>query len=170
MTMRRRGLWQTVADLSCSNWKGTAASSGHWTVWWVACPAGSVLRILIASVFLCKAHIPRHRHRHPREDPRRHVRHARFSEVIPVASWMGKSPDTPISCWRGCRCQCRGMRAWRTTSNTVFWNMTHCRCHCCQIIYPIFSATISYFCLLFVPVWSQSDRLSVLLINGFYIE
>jgi len=28
----------------------------------------------------------RHRHGHPREDPRRHVRHARFPEVIPVAS------------------------------------------------------------------------------------
>jgi len=33
-----------------------------------------------------KACIPRRRHRHPREDPRRHVRHARFSEFIPVAS------------------------------------------------------------------------------------
>jgi len=29
----------------------------------------------------------RHRHRHPRDDPRRHVRHARFPEVIPMASW-----------------------------------------------------------------------------------
>jgi len=28
----------------------------------------------------------RHRHRHPREDPRRHVRHARLPEVIPMAS------------------------------------------------------------------------------------
>jgi len=28
----------------------------------------------------------RHRHRHPREDPRRHVRHVRFPEVIPMAS------------------------------------------------------------------------------------
>ena len=27
-----------------------------------------------------------HRHGHPREDPRRHVRHARFPEVIPMAS------------------------------------------------------------------------------------
>jgi len=34
-----------------------------------------------------KAGIPRHRHGHPREDPRRHVRHARFPEVITVASW-----------------------------------------------------------------------------------
>ena len=46
---------------------------------------------------VCKARIPRHRHRHPREDPRRHVRYARLPEVIPVASWTGKSPDTPTS-------------------------------------------------------------------------
>ena len=41
---------------------------------------------LIGGCKLSKARIPRHRHRHPREDPRRHVRHARFPEVIPVAS------------------------------------------------------------------------------------
>ena len=35
-----------------------------------------------------KARIPRrrHRHRHPREEPRRHVRHARIPEVSLVAS------------------------------------------------------------------------------------
>ena len=36
---------------------------------------------------LPQGRIPRHRHRHPREYPRRHVRHARFPDVIPVASW-----------------------------------------------------------------------------------
>jgi len=33
-----------------------------------------------------KARIPRRRHRHPRENHSRHVRHARFPEVISVAS------------------------------------------------------------------------------------
>jgi len=39
-----------------------------------------------------KAGIPRHRHRHghPPEDPRRHVRHARLP-VIPVAVWTTRS-------------------------------------------------------------------------------
>jgi len=48
-----------------------------------------------------RAAIPRRRHRyrhgHPREDPHRHVRHARFPEVIPVASWTTRrhSHDDP---------------------------------------------------------------------------
>ena len=39
----------------------------------------------------------RHRHEHPSEDPRRHVRHARFPEVIPVANWTTRrhSRDDP---------------------------------------------------------------------------
>jgi len=41
--------------------------------------------------------IPRHRLGHPRADPRRHVRHARFPEVIPMASWTTRrhSRDDP---------------------------------------------------------------------------
>jgi len=57
--------------------------------------------ICASKLVLPKARIPRRRHRqgHHREDPRRHVRHARFPGVIPVT--------------RGCRCRCRrrGMRA-----------------------------------------------------------
>jgi len=46
---------------------------------------------------ITKAGIPRRRHGHAREDPRRHVGHARFPEVIPVASWTTRrhSRDDP---------------------------------------------------------------------------
>ena len=54
---------------------------------------------LIAACVWRKAGIPRrlHRHRHPREDRRWHARHARFPEVISLASWTTRrrSRDDP---------------------------------------------------------------------------
>ena len=56
-------------------------------------------RIFVRALVTLLARIPRrrHRHGHPREDPRRHVRHARFREVIPAASWTTRrhSSDDP---------------------------------------------------------------------------
>ena len=53
-------------------------------------PTAMGSQVLHAVTRTSKAGIPRrrhrHRHGHPRQDPRRHVRHARFHEVIPVAS------------------------------------------------------------------------------------
>ena len=43
----------------------------------------------------CWCRIPQNRYQHPREDPRR------LPEVMPVASWTGKSLDTHIL---ACRC------------------------------------------------------------------
>jgi len=80
------------------------------TKWWCNMSISPSVRL---SVCLSKVGIPRrrHRHGHPREDPRRHVRHARFPEIIPAC---GKLNDTPTfsrrssrGCRRGCQCRCR---------------------------------------------------------------